>query len=137
MTNQNINDLHYLAGLIDGEGHICYLTNKNGRGEPHTTMRIIFVQSKNNNGLRCCEWIKERYGGNISGGKKDFGKLRDASKKEENPMYRWTLQGENAFFLCKQLLPLVIVKTRQISNVMALYSENKRLKQATKQRVCA
>jgi predicted ATPase len=136
MTRKEEREFNYFAGLIDGEGHICYYLGKNGRGELHPDIKIIFVQSKNNEGLKVCEWIKERYGGNITGGKRDFYKMRkvlngdlgsdlEASNREENPMYRWELRGEKASFLCIRLLKYSIVKQKQIRYALQQYSDYK------------
>ena len=96
-------ELAYLAGIIDGEGHIYVVNAKNGRGKAYKENRICFVQMDFNNGLELCTWVKERIGGNIS---------------YTNGCYRWQLTGKKAVDIARQLQPLLIVKKEQIKRIL-------------------
>jgi hypothetical protein len=103
----NNEDLAYLAGMIDGEGHFYKPKNTNGRGDVHYYPVMLFVQSEQNNGLELCEWAKQRFGGNIS-------KTRD--------LYRWQLSGKKAVELTMMIKPYLIVKKEQIKRIIEDHS---------------
>ena len=103
----------YLAGLLDGEGHIRRALTQNGRGEKRPESQIIFVQGHYNNGREVCAWIKEEFGGNVSVG----------GKKTDNPLWRWTLTYGPAERLAPELQPFLIVKRDQIRRIIPGDSE--------------
>ena len=102
------NEIAYLAGIVDGEGHIYKILTKLERKTPYEEKRLLFVQSKKNNGLELCEWAKQRFGGNIS----------ITNKKGDNPLYRWQLSGKKAVELALLLKPFLIVKREQIKRIL-------------------
>ena len=96
-------DLAYLAGIIDGEGHAYKPNIKNGRGCRYPLARLLFVQSIKNNGRELCEWAKARFGGGIT---------------LTNDLYRWQIQGRQATALAHILQPYFIVKREQIKRIL-------------------
>ncbi len=96
-------DLAYLAGMIDGEGHIYRPNVKNGRGIAYPQSRLLFVQSVQNNGLELCTWAKDRFGGGIT-------LTRD--------LYRWQITGKAAEALALHLQPYLIVKREQVKRII-------------------
>ena len=106
--------LAYLTGIIDGEGHFYVPNVKNGRGVSYPTPTLLFVQSKKNNGLLLCQWAKNNFGGSVS-------------YQKSNNMYRWELRGKKALELSKQIKPYLIVKQKQIErfNYYTIHKNNK------------
>ena len=98
---QQVNKLHYLAGIIDGEGHFCRVSLKNGRGKSYMTNRLIVNQKDG----RLTTWLKTNYGGSIY----------NSSKYNIN---RWELKGQKVSQLAKQLQPYLIVKQEQVLSVL-------------------
>lgn len=98
-------DIQYLAGLVDGEGHITVYEATNGRGERHHRALIRIVQSENNQGEQLCDLIKVTYGGCIC-------------YKAKYHMYEWSIYGKQAVALATLLQPHLIVKAYQIERVL-------------------
>jgi hypothetical protein len=100
--------LEYLAGLIDGEGHIYRPLITNGRGEKRYYPRILFVQTKKNHREELCDQARRDYGGCVS----------VSGAKKKNPCYRWELTGSKAEVLIRSLLPIFRVKQDQANKVL-------------------
>ena len=98
MTRQE--EVIYLAGIIDGEGHFYKPDTVNGRGEHHRYSRIVVSQKDK----RLLIWIKARFGGSISTRKDGYS--------------LWTLQGKKAEELARNLQPYMIVKDTQIKRII-------------------
>lgn len=92
--------IEWLAGFIDGEGHIKRYNLLNGRGERHWTTCICIVQSVVNNGEQILKDIKAIYGGTIS----------CQVKGQTNPIWRLDIRGSKADELLKQLKPYLRIK---------------------------
>lgn len=103
MSTYTSEELAYLAGMIDGEGHFYKPMAKNGQGKAYPQPRLLFVQSVGNHGLELCEWAKERFGGGIT-------LTRD--------LYRWQVTGKAAVALAQALQPLLIVKREQVLRIL-------------------
>ena len=99
MTRQE--ELIYLAGIVDNEGHFYKPNTVNGRGEHHRYSRIRVAQKDK----RLLIWIKARFGGNISTARKI-------------QVSAWTLQGKKAEELARKLQPYLIVKKEQIKRII-------------------
>lgn len=99
----SMNDIsiEWLAGFIDGEGHIKRYNLKNGRGERHWSTCIVIVQSVVNDGERVLKDIKEQYGGTIS----------VQTKFTKNPVWRLDIRGSNADKLVERLKPHLRIKS--------------------------
>jgi hypothetical protein len=110
-------ELIYLAGLLDGEGHIRFFEAKNGRGVPYPTIAIVFVQGENNKGKEVCEWIKERFGGSIT---------YQTGNEKRKGIYRWELRGVKAYQICLELKEFCQIKQRQLQEATIKYAVYKR-----------
>ena len=97
--------IQYLAGIIDGEGHICRLMHKNGRGIAYPQSRIIVT----NTCKPLMEAIKRRFGG--------YFYMRAARPKHLD-CYVWVLAGKKAEALGRKLRPHLIVKAQQITRIV-------------------
>lgn len=103
MTNEQ--KLLYLAGIIDGEGHITIVPIKNGRGKSYLTPRMVVTQKD----VRLITWLKDNFGGH--------------AYTYTNPKYpwsRWELRGKPVVLLVKQLHPYLIVKKEQSDPIFNL-----------------
>jgi hypothetical protein len=93
-------DIKWLAGFIDGEGHIKRYNLLNGRKERHWTTCICIVQSSINNGEQVLKDIKSVYGGTVS----------CQTKGQTNPVWRIDIRGKRADSLYNELLPYLRIK---------------------------
>lgn len=98
-------DIRYLAGLVDGEGHITMFSSTNGRGEHHQRALIRIVQHEKNQGEQLFDIIKAKYGGTIC-------------YKAKYGMYEWSIYGKQATQLASKLLPYLIVKAYQAQRIL-------------------
>ena len=96
----------YLAGLVDGEGHITKSPLKSGKGKAYMYTRLIVVQSEKNNGEALVAEIKDAFGGNVS-------------YTGYNRMWRWQLQGKKAEALIREMYPHFRVKKAQADMALA------------------
>lgn len=104
MKSQNIADIAWLAGIIDGEGSIFIL--KQGRKDRERTFNYILrisVQSADT--IMAFECMK------ITG----EGAIMDAVTKKENQSntYKWQVNGKKAANILEVLLPYLRVKKDQ------------------------
>jgi len=99
--------LEYLAGLIDGEGHICRMKCKNGRGESYLESRIIVT----NTSKPLMEALKRSFGG--------YYYARTKSKTNVLTCYNWYYVGKKAEALALELQPLLVVKAEQIKRIIS------------------
>lgn len=104
MTKQE--ELIYLAGIIDGEGHFYKPNTVNGRGEHCRYSRIVIV----NTNTSLIEWVKNNFGGSSY--------LYKRSKPNQQDCWRWTLQGKGAEDLAKAIFPYLIIKKEQVLRIM-------------------
>jgi hypothetical protein len=94
----------YIAGLLDGEGHITIQTSYSGQ----KCMPIRIGISNNN--LDLLSWVKERFGGTFMQRRDKCNTLKWGDKKS----------AEN---LLKAVLPYLILKKRQ-AEIMLAYLES-------------
>ncbi len=109
----NNTSIAYLTGLIEGDGHVSLFNHKNGRGESYQDIRVVFAQSEKNNGLEVCNYLRSCVGGTITYHKR--------ARPGWSNMYYWTLCGKKALELCRKMLPLSIIKRKQITKALADY----------------
>lgn len=93
--------IEWLAGFIDGEGHIKRYNLLNGRKERHWTTCICIVQSSVNNGEQVLKDIKSIYGGTVS----------CQTKGQTHPVWRIDIRGSKADKLVEQLKPYLRIKS--------------------------
>lgn len=106
----NKEELAYLAGIIDGEGHMDYRGFKNGRGKIYYYARI----SVNQKDKRLVLWLKSKLGGSISPVKTNTGGY-----------WRWETKGKSIKLLLIAIYPYLIVKREQIDKVLNYIDECK------------
>lgn len=104
----------YLAGIIDGEGHISINRNKNcpqRRRNPRYQAEIAVV----NTDIRLMEFLVENVGGSYYQRKK--------VKEWHKDTYSWKVTSTTARDLCVKLLPYLLLKKGQAELIIKLYEE--------------
>ena len=106
----------YLAGLIDGEGHISitrsdkpeYRTQR-GKMKLHPCpVRYGLVVAVTNTDIRLMKWLKEMFGGSYNGGKPFKG------HPNWKPKYQWNVCGnKEKELILLALLPYLVLKREQ------------------------
>src|SRR3990167_11058591 len=102
----------YLAGFVDGEGHISiypYVRKDKGR-EDETYYKVNFKVA--NTDQKLIESFKASYGGWVYTQNKS---LRHASHKT---LYTWSLDSKNAELVLQTIFPYLRVKRRQCELVL-------------------
>lgn len=100
--------LTYLAGIIDGEGHIRVTPNKNGQKRPFIRPEIIVE----NLSQLLIFWIYSNFGGRVSMHTRD--RVKHPTWQD---IYRWDISGKKAVALAKLLEPYLIVKSEQVKRL--------------------
>lgn len=93
--------IEWLAGFIDGEGHIKRYNLMNGRKERHWSTCIVIVQSSINNGESIVKIIQSQFGGTVS----------CQTKYHKNPIWRIDIRGKKADSLYELLKPHLRIKS--------------------------
>ncbi len=92
--------LQYIAGFFDGEGSIgVYKTS----GKNNWHLRTQLAQNKSNNSTRIMEYLKNRYGGNIS------IQITLSNKNK----YNWQLNSNKCAKFLKDIEPYLVLKKKQ------------------------
>jgi hypothetical protein len=89
-----MNELFYLAGLVDGEGSVGYSSSGSGR-----TRFVIEIKMTSENVI---DWLVEKYGG-----AKQYRPSRHPNWKDQ---WRWRIQGESAKSLYASIKPMLKIK---------------------------
>lgn len=91
------NKVAYLAGLVDGEGHL--------KVEKSGTIRLTIGMSHHGT----IQWIYDNFGGNMTEQKTSKGK----------PFYVWRMnQGKDLFYLLLLLIPFLVTKKEILTGAM-------------------
>jgi len=109
-------DAAYLAGLIDGEGHIGITINVNGYHVPH--VQIIMTDKG------CLEWVASTIGVKLC-------VFAHQNHIKYRPQFMIRLGGRRAIWLCTAILPYLKVKKEQ-ANILYRFSETYRTGWETK-----
>lgn len=111
----------YLAGIVDGEGHITIARHKTDkywkadgtvalRKTPNTMYQNVL--GVRNTDLRLMDWLKEHFGGNYYGGK--------SSKDNWKPSWCWhSTSNEKTKLILLGILPYLILKGEQAKIVLS------------------
>ncbi len=92
------NDLSYLAGIIDGEGHIeIHCDNR----IPSFYLRIIVVSTSE----ELMFWLKEKFGGHYY--------PRTWNELTRKQCYAWQVSTKQSEEMLKKIFPFLIIKKRQ------------------------
>ena len=116
MANFNINDLHYAAGIIDGEGYIGITIS-----EPRGKAKSTYFNTVVNVGMADLEipaWLQEIFGGSLYSYPSKNGKTRG--------VFHWKLSGVAAIEFCKIIRPFLKLKNRQ-AEILIRFREDERL----------
>ena len=114
----NQNDIAYMAGLFDGEGHVEYkkrfVKQKRGKNRAYKTWSIRCEMSMTDRGVM--EWFYETLGfGTLN---KREAKLSWTGKK---PQWRWRCSYRDALEFAKLLWPYAQVKLHKIEQIIDHY----------------
>ena len=116
-------NLPYIAGLIDGEGHIRLTPAKNGQGRSYYRPDIIVAQKDR----KILDELMSLYGGRI-----DKQVRPNWDKTGTSEMHYWRLSGRKAVELAKEIEPMLRVKSEQAKRLTALnYDEGGRMIKST------
>ena len=114
----NQNDIAYMAGLFDGEGHVEYkkrlVKQKKGKNKAYKTWSIRCEMSMTDRGVM--EWFYETLG---------FGTLNKREAKKswtgKKPQWRWRCSYRDALEFAKLLWPYAQVKLHKIEQIIDHY----------------
>lgn len=103
-------ELAYIAGIIDGEGYIGIYKRKNKNSNYQYQIAI------SNTNFKLIRWINKKI---------KFGSVYYLEKKDNRkPQLKYTIHGNEAVLLLKNVLKYLIIKKKQAKIVISL-SENK------------
>ncbi len=111
MKNYTTEDIIYLAGFFDGEGHIGLSSKSTGCYTEH-------VHIGNTNKL-VLDWIESKFGGNIRDGQKR-GTIGKTGVRCNNDSFVWELNSYSINKVLSELVPYLKVKKEQ-AEVMINY----------------
>ena len=114
----NQNDIAYMAGLFDGEGHVEYkkrlVKQKKGKNKAYNTLSIRCQMSMTDRGVM--EWFHETIG---------FGTLNKREAKlywtGKKPQWRWRCSYRDALKFAKLLWPYAQVKLHPLEQIIDHY----------------
>jgi len=114
----NQNDIAYMAGLFDGEGHVEYkkrlVKQKKGKNKAYKTWSIRCEMSMTDRGVM--EWFHETIGfGTLN---KREAKLSWTGKK---PQWRWRCSYRDALEFAKLMWPYTQVKLHSLEQIIDHY----------------
>lgn len=104
----------YLAGIIDGEGHISIDRSKTcpqKRRNPRYQAEVTVV----NTDLKLMEFLIENVGGSF--------RARKKIKEWHKETYQWKVASTTARDLCVRLIPYLVLKKEQAKCIVQLYEE--------------
>lgn len=93
-----MHDLSYLAGIIDGEGHVAFSSCGVDRKR-----FVIEVKMTSENVI---DWLLKNYGG--------LKTFRGRQRPHHKDQWRWRIQGAAALSLYEELKPLLKVKNNAV-----------------------
>lgn len=108
--------IHYLAGIIDGEGCIIIVKPpiREGRKNHTYSLRISVV----NTNQKLLEWLRANFGGSIH-------PLRN--KKRERVYYQWIVGQEDTYNLLQKIKPYTVIKKEQVDLAIEFYQKTQHL----------
>ena len=114
----NQNDIAYMAGLFDGEGHVEYkkrlVKQKKGKNKAYKTWSIRCEMSMTDRGVM--EWFHETIG---------FGTLNKREAKKswtgKKPQWRWRCSYRDALEFAKLMWPYTQVKLHPLEQIIDHY----------------
>lgn len=95
--------LQYLAGLIDGEGCLDFMSGGLSLDSKYKYPQIrVALQESDNHVLHM---VKDTFGGRINHRKRQKSWRPNCHEQD-----LWTISGKDCFFLLKKLLPYLVIK---------------------------
>lgn len=95
--------LAYMAGIVDGEGTIvlvsCYSVSKGKKRERYAIRIQVY-----NNDPSLMVWLTENFGGSFSSVKRRGNRATS---------YQWGISHAKAAILARELIPYLVIKSRQ------------------------
>lgn len=93
-----LDNLSYLAGLIDGEGNIGVYAAGDDKGKPRRKFTIEVKMTTEH----IIDWLHQNYGGQKA--------FRPSTNPKWKDQWRWRLEGRKAKALYATLKPLLKIK---------------------------
>ena len=114
----NQNDIAYMAGLFDGEGHVEYkkrlVKQKKGKNKAYKTWSIRCEMSMTDKGVM--EWFHQTL---------NFGTLNKREAKKswtgKKPQWRWRCSYRDALKFAKLMWPHAQVKLHKLEQIIDHY----------------
>lgn len=88
--------LAYMAGFVDGEGHLSLHEQRSGAQRTRRLVPFVAISQKD---PVCLQWVAEKFGGSL--------------KFNARGYWHWTLRNQAALDLLEALLPYLILKRPQ------------------------
>ena len=95
----------YLAGIVDGEGHLAIGKRDYGKCRTGRNDSFSMTFTVTNSSVDLIVWLANTVGGRF------YGKNRKSNWK---PSYTWQLQQDEVKMACRGILPYVVVKKEQV-----------------------
>ena len=102
-------ELGYIAGFLDGEGHITIMRSYPGRARYKMGFHSIQTVLANNK-VKVLEWIQMRIGGNIY-----CQENQDGNRGNRKTNYRLVLSGQKSREFLMTIAPYVLIKGEQVA----------------------
>ena len=125
------NDLAYIAGLFDGEGHIQYkqyMRQRKHNIKAYPTWSIRMEMAMTDQSILI--WVCETLGVGTVGEKRYKTRYSKTWKKQ----WRWRCCHRDAYYVCRLLWPFAHIKLDGIQKIISHYAK-KKIKQKTKHEV--
>lgn len=112
----------YLAGILDGEGCICFVRHNKGSRNVSHVVRVLVVLSDRGSSLDVLREFKKRYGGGLYKKKLYHNKK---SFKSNHPTWVFELSRKLAVKCLRDLLPHLVIKREQAELLVSAINETK------------
>lgn len=103
----NEHNLAYLAGILDGEGHMSVTVDRKNR-------RHFAAVGVSNTSWQLMEWLHSNFGGNI------IHRTNPANKQFWRDRYEWRIYTKAIDGLLPKVLPFLVVKAPQARLILDL-----------------
>jgi hypothetical protein len=109
-------EIGYIAGLVDGEGSISIIENKQNRNRTYHAQIVIC-----NTDPELMRWLEQRLG-QLVGWQAGVPSPKYPDRPVK-PMGKWVAAGQCAAALCRVLLPHLTIKQRKAELVLELIAD--------------
>ena len=112
----SVADLAYLAGLIDGEGHLTIESSVKAKNRtskhPEGYRTHVVLVNVTNTDVPMIEWLYYTFGGRL------YLQLPNDKYRRMKTIYRWTMYGPLIDSLLPQVIPYLKTKKQQAEVIM-------------------